>query len=323
MKRYLLIYLLLLCSIVQAQKKILTASCEMGQGCTFTLSNISVEEMEFTMGVEPGTYTNLPPNAMLVFYKDGRGWKNYIETKRTRGQLDKFFGGDGYTQIYLFDPRIQPLDGEWQAKVGTITASECMVDIKKYMSFAQGHISGGTLTFTKPFSPRFLMDSPEVKWIQLEPNKFKGIFNFGQANSPMQMTYLATVVNEKEIQGVVDFVIKIPSKETCTAKIPIVFTFKKPFPEEDHKDRPGTKVDPLIDDPFTKVDPLTDTDDELLDINTNPSNPDKPNNKIDRIDDSPTKIDPLNDADDDLLDINNPTNKPDKKTTTQINRIDN
>lgn len=306
MLRIILILLLLICSNAEA-KRIIVASCQMGEGCTFRLSEPTAEEIEIVMGYEPGTLTNLPSNAMLVFANNGSQTGTYIERRLTRSQLDKFYGGDGFTQLYLFDPRIQPLNGVWQSKIGTVTASECMVDIGSILGTLQGHQAGGNLVFTKPFTPRFLMDSPEVKWIQLEPNKFKGILNFGQTNSPMQMTYLATIVHDRRIEGVIDIVIKVPTKAPCSAKVPIIFECVKPDEDQSFNTPENTKprVDPLEDDPLTPVDILTDADDDLLDINNSNTHKDNPNNTINRLDEKPTKVEPLNDADGDLLDIDN------------------
>ncbi len=284
MKKIILLIILLFTGVVHA-KKIMVASCQMGEGCTFRLSEPTAEDLEIVMDYEPGTLSNLPSNAMLVYAKNGNQSGFYIERNLTRSQLDKFYGGDGFTQIYLFDPRIQPLNGVWKSKIGTVSASDCMVDIKSIIGSLQGHQAGGNINFTKPFTPRFLMDSPEVKWIQLEPNKFKGILNFGQNNSPMQMTYTATVVHDKKIEGVIDFTIKIPTQGTCSARIPIVFECVKPDNNQNFTKPENSKprIDPLEDKPYTPVEILTEADDELLDINTNPSNPDKPNTKIERI----------------------------------------
>lgn len=276
MKTTLIFALLLMClSLTQASdsghrypdQRIIQATCIMGRGCTFQLSPVTRFEIDFVNGTdEEGYYSNLPEQAIMVSAKTTRGETNYIETRRTRGQLDQLYGGDGYTMIYLFDPHIQPLDGEWVGEIGQITTSACFVDIAPYVSGFSGTKDGGMINFPKPFQTRFLMDNPNVKWVKLSADKYRGLLNFGQSSGPMTMTYDVEIVNEKLITGMGKGTIRIPTMEPCHIQIPVTFRCIKPNPPNEMED---DDWDVPIENPEDDLLPVNPKgkDDELLDIN--------------------------------------------------------
>ncbi|MDR7129773.1 hypothetical protein J2X69_002119 [Algoriphagus sp. 4150] len=275
-------------------RSIMMATCVEGHGCTFQLSAVTRSDLDIVHGTEEGYYSNLPAHAIMVSAKTKRGIKDYVETRYTRGQLDKLYGGDGYTMIYLFDPHIQPLDGEWVGEVGQVTSSACFVDVTAYISRFSGTREGGVITFPKPFQARFLMDNPNVKWLKISANKYRGLLNFGQSGGPMTMTYDAEIVNDKLISGMGKGTIRVPTKEPCHIRIPVTFRFIKPNQEQEEDD--DQEDDPWeTDDDLLPVNPKGDKD-ELLPTDRKKSNPLPAKPKTD--------VPLLDDADDELLPVN-------------------
>src|SRR5690606_20987857 len=85
-------------------EKLMLATCEMGNGCTFQLSDLDATDYDIVDGNTENYYENLPENAIVVDAKIDGNWENYVETEMNRSQLDKFYGGDGFTMIYPFNP---------------------------------------------------------------------------------------------------------------------------------------------------------------------------------------------------------------------------
>lgn len=179
--RKILWLLLLLVSGKTFAQKLLVADCREGNGCTFTLSELT--------GKEAGIVLDIPEleqageNDVLVFarLKDGKEL-TYMEKQRTRAELDRQYGGDGYTMIYPFNPRLQPLDGTWQSTIGTVTGTDCYVDIVSMFKRIQGSRMSGAINFTKPFRPCQLFPSPEMKWSQSGLNEYRGFMGFGKVH---------------------------------------------------------------------------------------------------------------------------------------------
>lgn len=294
-------------------KKLMLATCEMGSGCTFQLSEVDASDYDIVEGTENGYYENLPENAIVVDAKINGNWVNYVETELTRSQLDKFYGGDGFTMIYPFNPYFQPLDGEWKIQFGTVNGDICYGQQSNiFKKMLEGKMQKGTINFPKPFYARFLMNSPDVKWIKLQPNKYRGTLDFGFGNGPMKMVFDVELINPKEIKGMFTVTIKVPTKEDCVNKIPLTFVCVKPNEWEDPvdweeienqepdvprlEDEPKPNVPRLEDEPKPNVPRLND-DDELLDPKStyqdNPGNhssdieilKDEPNPNVPRIED--------------------------------------
>ena len=241
---------------LQAQQKPLFATCEAGEGCTFKLSDLSYEEMDIVEGTN-GKYSNMSKDGMVVFTKINGKWENYIEENLSRSELDKKYGGDGFTMIYVFDPKLQPVDGQWKVDVGNPSGTPCYVDIKSILKNGlAGASQGGLVNFPKPFHARFLMNNPNVKWMMLKPDKYRGVLDFGQGpSSPMKLVYDISIVSEKKIEGVFTFTVRVPTKDPCISKIPITYNCVKP----NKVSRPReNEIDPFVEREQAKVERIPD-----------------------------------------------------------------
>lgn len=232
MKFRLFIFLLIISNIAFANKLML-ATCEMGKGCTFQLSEADASDYDILDGNNENYYQNLPENAIVVDAKINGNWENYVETGMTRSQLDKFYGGDGFTMIYPFNPNFQPSDGQWKIQIGTIVGDICYGQTSNlFKSMLQGKSQSGNVTFPKPFHGRFLMNSSDVKWVRIRPNIYRGYFG----NPYMNLVFVAELKNEKLIEGVITVSIRVPTKEDCINKIPISYICVKANEWEDPVD---------------------------------------------------------------------------------------
>ncbi len=275
MKAKILLLFILMFSPFLFGKKLMLATCEMGNGCTFQLSEVNAYEYDIIEGTD-GYYEGLPESAIVVDGKIEGNWERYIETKKTRAELDRFYGGDGFTMIYPFNPDFQPLDGLWKVQFGTVVGDVCYGQQSNlFKSMLQGKTQSGNINFPRPFQARFMMDSPHVKWIKVAPNKYRGYFG----ESVMNVTYDVQLINAGKIEGLFTVTIEVPTKEDCINKIPVMLTCVKPNEWEDPWDLledPGPHVPLIEDDPSPDVPYLNDADEDLLDINNdykdNPGN---------------------------------------------------
>ncbi|MBA5628248.1 hypothetical protein [Moheibacter lacus] len=277
MKRLLVALFLMISPIILA-KKLILATCEMGNGCTFQLSELDATEYDIVDGNTENYYANLPENAIVVDVKVDGNWENYVELEMSRSQLDKFYGGDGFTMIYPFNPNFQPLDGQWKISIGTVVGDVCYGQTSNlFKSMLEGKSQSGIVTFPKPFHGRFLMNSSDVKWMRIRPNLYRGYFG----NHAMNMVFIAELKNEKLIEGLITVTIRVPTKEDCINKIPISYTCVKPKEWEDPVDwdalenenpkpnvplienDPKPNVPLIEDDPKPNVPYLEDEDDLL------------------------------------------------------------
>ncbi len=307
--------------------KVLVASCSEGKGCTFSLSDVETD-MAQSFG---GEYENLKPGSVLVFgqKKDGTEF-TYVEDHKTRSQIDRQWGGDGYTQIYLFDPFIQPADGTWKAEYGNPTGNECygIGNVGSYMSkfIRRGLEGSGNITFRQPFSPAQLFPSTQMKWHQTGYGRYAGVIDFGSNElAGFKLHYTIHVISRKKIETVYTMTMKIPTKGQCTGVIPVTFTLAKglehdgDIPEDDDllpvkrgkKDKPDHRIERLndADDDLLPVKPKKQGDD-LLPVKSRAKENDlmEVKSKDDLLpvksgQKPKTKIDRLNDADDDLLPV--------------------
>jgi len=259
MKTLILSFLLLL-SATSYAKKILVASCESGNGCTFQVSDADASDYDVVYGTKEGYHENLPENAIVVDAKINGKWEHYVETEMTRSQLDKFYGGDGFTMIYPFNPNFQPVSGEWQIKIGTVTGDICYgQESNLFKSVLQGMTQSGNVNFPNPFHARFLMNNPNVKWQQIRPDLNKAYFG----NQYMNLKFDVQIINEKKIEGLFTVTIKVPTKEPCVNKIPITYTCVK---EKEWKDPWEDFETANPDDDLLPVTPKGNKDD-LLPVN--------------------------------------------------------
>lgn len=303
------------------------ATCTEGNGCTFQISEADASDYDIADGNNTDYYQNLPENTLVVNAKINGKWEQYVETKMTRSQLDKFFGGDGFTMIYPFNPNFQPLDGEWKIQFGTVNGDVCYgQESNLFKKMLEGKMQSGTINFSKPFYARFLMNSPDVKWRKLQPNKYRGVLDFGFGNGPMKLVFDVELINPKEIKGMFTVTIKVPTKDDCVSKIPLTFICMKPNewkdPWEDFEE-PQPEDDLLPVNPKGKEDDLLPVNpkDDLLPVE--PGKKPKPN--VPRLEDPKPNIPRLEDDDllpvkpkkDDLLPV-----EPGKKSKTNVPGIE-
>ncbi|SFH12560.1 hypothetical protein [Pedobacter insulae] len=302
--RALILFFLVTLSGTGYAKKILQATCEGGNGCIFQISEADAADYDIAEGKNNGYYQNLPENAIVVDAKINGKWERYVTTDMTRTQLDKLYGGDGFTMIYPFNPTFQPTDGQWQVKIGTVTGDICYGQTSNpFKTMLQGMAQAGNVNFPNPFHARFLMNNPNVKWRQIRPDLYKADFG----NEYISLKFDVQIIDEKRIEGLFIATIKVPTKEACINKIPITYTcikanerkdpwedFEKPkFDIPRLEDGPKPNVPRLEDDPKPEDDllPVNPKKDDLLPIE--PGKKSKPN--VPRLEDPKPNVPRLED----------------------------
>ena len=269
--RTILLFFLVLISTSMHAKKLIQATCEEGKGCTFEISELDASEYDVITGKPEGYHENLPENAIFVNTKLNGSWEQYVETGMTRSQLDQFYGGDGFTMIYPFNPYFQPVDGQWQIKIGTVTGDICYgQESNIFKSMLQGMNQSGNITFPKPFHARFLMNNANVKWVKIRPDYYKA--NLGNALINLKLD--VQIISNKKIDGFFTATIIVPTKEPCINKIPITYTCVK---ENEWEDPWDEFMEPYLKDDLL---PINSKKDDLLPIE--PGKAQKP--KIPRLD---------------------------------------
>ncbi len=260
----LLFPILFICLQASGQEKVLMANCQMGQGCHFQLTNTTPSEADLVLGTG-NMVQNAPPGSILVSARVNGKTSFYMESEKNRTQLDQFYGGDGFTQIYLFAPGIQPADGKWTIQVNDAEGSACIVDaLPMIQKSLKGYSQSGAIAFRKPFNPRQLLDNPNVKWLGNDLNQYTAILDFGVSAGKdfMKMIYNVKVINDERIEAVMNVRVRvpIPGEKDCTYRIPITYQCtarRKPKVDYLPDDKPKAKVDYLPDDkPKAKVDYL-------------------------------------------------------------------
>lgn len=242
-------------------KKVLYAECQMGSGCKFTISDATTNEIEIILG-DGYNLQNLHEDDILVqTRKNGQDiW--YIEKDMTRSELDRFYGGDGYTMIYPFDPNFQPMDGKWKIQFGTVSAPPCYGQVNNILKSLTGQIQSGQVIFPKPFHPKALMPSSYFKWIKIGANKYRG--TFGKSN--MNVVLSVELVGKGKIVGTYVVTIKIPTKPDCISTIPLTMICLEP----------NEGIDPWEGWTSNPIDPYANGPDTPIDLGLGDENP-KPN----------------------------------------------
>lgn len=237
---------LLTMAAAHGKDNVLQATCISGEGCTFRLLDVTGEEMDVVLGTD-NVYSSIGNDDLLVHAKVGGDWKTYIERELTRSELDRLYGGDGYTMIYLFDPQVQPRDGKWEGGTGTPVASPCVVDVGTYVSRIQGIQQAGAIRFPKPFRPEFLLDNANMRWVTVAPNRFRGVMDFGGGMaSPMKLVYNATIVNDELIEGAFEITVTVPAHDPCHVTVPVSFACMAADGEEAGDPLGETEEDDLL-----------------------------------------------------------------------------
>lgn len=256
------IYFLMIAMLISAfafAEKVIIANCSEGGGCTFELSDFEADLFDKDFG------RDIQSDDIIVLGKKNNGEVITYLDKKSREGIDREWGGDGYTQIGLFNPYLQPIDGVWSASYGASSGNDCY-GIGNIGSFIRSKITpgtagNGTVNFQYPFNPAQLFPSNEMRWVKTGYNTYKGILDFNNSTSAgMKMYYTVTIVSRKKIETFYTIEIKVPTKETCIGKVPVTFTLVKEKTSED----PFGKDEPADDD-LLPVNPKGNEDD-LLDV---------------------------------------------------------
>ena len=292
MMRSLLLIFALFLSLPAWAELAIVANCSEGKGCTFELSDFErgVFDPEFDRPVEP--------DDIIVFgHKKNGGFVKYL-TKKSRGAIDRDWGGDGFTQLALFNPQIQPRDGLWRATYGTATGTDCYgignIGATFRRMIAPGKAGEGDIQFQSPFNPRQLFPTNEMKWKKTGYNTYKGAMGFN--NKTMKMFYQIHIVSNEKIETLYTTEINVPTKEPCVGKIPVTFTLIKS--KERNDDFPH---DNDVDDDLLPIHPKGNKEDDLLPV--------KPKGSEDEL----LEVKPK----DGLLPV-----KPGQKPKTEVERLD-
>lgn len=284
MKLYFLMIVMLI-SVSAFAEKVIIANCSEGGGCTFELSDFESDLFNNDFG------RDIQPGDIIVLGKKNNGEVITYLDKKSREDIDREWGGDGYTQIGLFNPYLQPIDGVWSASYGTSSGSDCY-GIGNIGSFIRkkiipGTAGNGTINFQSPFNPAQLFPSNEMRWVKTGYNTYKGILDFNNSTSVgMKMYYTVTIVSRKKIETFYTIEIKVPTKEICIGKVPVTFTLVKektsedPFGKDEPADDDLLPVNPKGNDDLLPVNPKGD---DLLPVE--PGNNTRPN--VPRLEDNP------------------------------------
>ena len=309
MKFYFLIIAMLF-SISAFAEKVIIANCSEGGGCTFELSDFESDLFDTDFG------RKIQSDDIIVLGKKKNGEEIHYLDKKSRAAIDKEWGGDGYTQLGLFNPAIQPLNGLWKVDYGTSTGNDCYgignIGAAFRRQLSPGTAGSGNIRFSFPFSPSRLFPSSDMRWVKTGYNTYKGLLDFGQGSkSPMKMYYNVTIVSNRKIETAYTVEIKVPTKPKCVAKIPVTFTLVKADEPEDPFGNDEPDEDDLL--------PVNPREDDLLPVE--PGKNPKPNiprieTDVERIDDEDELL-PVNPKKDDLLPV-----EPGKKPKTNVPRLE-
>jgi hypothetical protein len=228
MKKYAVVLLVvLLFGAALASEKMMVAYCAIKEGCTFWLSDLTAAEADIVLGT--GDLTARNPKGTIVFVKKNGVFEYlYLDTKRSRKELDRLYGGAGNSEIVLFPfgTEIQPQDGRWTVKFGGVRVNPgCPNSMRP--SFEKGlsqvPVQSGNKKFSKPFKPTDLLDAKEVRWIKLSANKYRAHLNLG-TGGVFKVFFDYTVVSTSKVKAIANITIRIPSVGTCNATAEYQFT---------------------------------------------------------------------------------------------------
>lgn len=281
MRIYFLIIAMLI-SVSALAEKVIIANCSEGSGCSFELSDFENDLLENDFG------RKMESDDIVVLGKKKNGAIITYLDKKSRAAIDKEWGGDGYTQLSLFNPHIQPLNGLWDVAYGTSTGNDCYgignIGAAFRKQIAPGTAGNGNIKFEFPFSPFKLFPSADMRWVKTGYNTYKGLLDLGSNNiGGMKMYYNVTIVSNKKIETAYHVEIKVPTKPLCKAQIPVTFSLIKAEEPEDMFEGDKSDKDDLL-----PVHPKGNKDD-LLEVKPKddllPVEPGKqPKPKVDRLD---------------------------------------
>lgn len=249
----------MLFSISAFAEKVIIANCSEGGGCTFELSDFESGLFDNDFGRE------IQSDDIIVLGKKNDGEIIVYLDKKSREEIDREWGGDGYTQIGLFNPYLQPISGVWNILYGNSVGNDCY-GIGNIGAFVRKYIAPGTtgnsqINFQSPFNPTQLFPVNEMRWIKTGYNTYKGTLDFNSnKNGGMKMFYNITIISRKKIETFFTIEINVPTKELCVGKIPVTFSLVKENPSED------PFGEETIEDDLLPVNPKG-KDDDLLPVN--------------------------------------------------------
>ena len=297
MRIYFLIIGMLISVSIFAEKAII-ANCSEGGGCTFELSDIESDLLDNDFG------RNVQPDDIIVLGKKKNGEVITYLDKKSRAAIDRDWGGDGYTQLGLFNPQIQPLNGMWNVVYGSSTGNDCY-GIGNIGSFFRKKITPGTagngnIKFQFPFNPSQLFPANDMRWVKTGYNTYKGLLDFNSNSmGGMKMYYHVTIFSNKKIETIYTIEIKVPTKPLCVGKVPVTYTLldaeETEFPEDVESDDDLLPVNPKgknQEDDLMPINPKGNEND-LLPVNPKkedllPVEPEKKNKtKVERLEDKP------------------------------------
>jgi hypothetical protein len=213
--------LFLLLGTALAQEKVMVAYCERGQGCEFWLSSLTPEEADMVLDTY-GLITRNPKGTVVMVKKNSGYDFEYVDTKRSRKELDRVYGGKGNDTIILFplsSAAIQPEDGVWTVSIGqpSFNAS-CPAMFKSQLTKALANEKGtisksGRKVFSKPFKPSDLLESAQIVWAKRGSNVYRATAKM--KNQVMNFWFDYTIKSPKSIVGISTARIVIPSVGTC------------------------------------------------------------------------------------------------------------
>lgn len=213
-------------------EKVTSATCVMGKGCKFHLTEISEHETAITLGLD-----EIPKGAIVVHSNINGVTRFYLETKMSRSQLDEFYGGDGFTQMSFWNPGFQPKSGIWAAEFGNVeeTGCEYINQFQKenpFVTMVQGKKAQRDFRFTNPFNPSVLMPSDLIEW-KNGINTYIGTLG----NDFMKMVYVVKLKSDILIEGYYRVTTIVPVEGgKCEYYIPVTMKCIKADPEEEEWD---------------------------------------------------------------------------------------
>jgi hypothetical protein len=220
--------LLMLSGVALAAEKMMVAYCTKGEGCQFWLSSLNAADSDLLLGT--GNLIQQNKNGMIVMVKKGNSFEfEYVDTKRSRKELDRVYGGGGNDEIVLFPwaNEIQPQDGRWTVKQGAVS-----INAGCPKTMRQGLLQGlkttppatsGNKTFSQPFKPTDLINTKSVRWVKRGSNQYRALIDLGSSRT-MTAFFDFTILAPNKVKAVSTSTIRIPSVGVCTAVSEYTFT---------------------------------------------------------------------------------------------------
>lgn len=229
-----LLFLSLLFSGFAFAEKLVAANCVMGKGCKFHLTDLTESEGEILLGHDG---TKVPKGSILVNATINGKTRIYVENKKTRAELDKYYGGDGFTQIGFGVSRFKPKSGIWAVEFGMVKETGCeyinqFQPENPFVSMLQGMKAQRDFRFTDPFDLSVLMPSGLIEW-KNGINYYVGVLG----GPTMNMRYVIKLKSDILIEGYYRVTTIVPTEGGyCENYIPLTMRCIKADPEKEEWD---------------------------------------------------------------------------------------